>query len=373
MIPFRHLLAASLLLIGFPDAGLSQTQPDLETIKAMTHECDSFLAAMPAERQHRQALAVRAAMRGDTAALRDIRRSRSQAPALPNGVEARYVRPDLCLFIPTRTAGRTGDKTGQSETAGRTDAAGRTEGAARTKTAMQPARLRPALLYLHGGGWAFGSINSCTSFCAAVALAGDCIVAALDYRLAPAHPYPAALDDTREAFRLLRTEGTAWGIDTARVSIGGDSAGGNLAFAAAMTLSGVRSIVPIYPVTLLYEAPSASWTRYAKGYGNDAELLLAFEEAYAGGRAREPLASVGLASDSMLRRLPSAWVISAERDILLDQTTALVARIRRLGTVPVTQRVYPGTTHLFITVPGQPTAFRRAVEETARFIGGAAQ
>lgn len=347
MNPLRHLLAATLLLIGLPGAGLAQTQTDLETIKAMTHECDSFLAAMPAGRQHAQALAVRAAMRGDTTALCDIRRSRSQAPTLPDDIEARYVRPDLCLFIPKRT--------GTAE------------------AAAQPSRLRPALLYLHGGGWAFGSINSCASFCAAVALAGDCVVAALDYRLAPAHPYPAALDDTREAFNLLRTEGAAWGIDTARVSIGGDSAGGNLAFAAAMSLSGVRSIVPIYPVTLLYEAPSASWTRYAKGYGNDAELLLAFEEAYGGSHAREPLASVGLAPDSMLRRLPPVWVISAERDILLDQTTALVERLRRLGTVPVTQRVYPGTTHLFITVPGQPTAFRRAVEETARFIGGDGQ
>lgn len=339
---YRHfpsppaLLAIAVLSLFLPSVAQT-TRPDAATSRKMATECDHFLASLPAGLQHRQAVAIREALSGHPATLQEIRRSRNRRPALPAEVDTFSLAPNLMLFSRHDTSGRH----------------------------------RPVLLYLHGGGWTFGSINSCARFCAAVASAGDCAVAALDYRLAPEHPYPAALDDVHNACELLRRSAEACGLDTAAVYVGGDSAGGNLAIAAAMKRRDLAGIIPIYPVTLLYAAPSASWADYAAGYGNDAELLLTFYDAYLGahpGLSHDPFVSIGLAPDSLLRRLPRSLFISASRDILYDQTADLVSRLRTLGAPEVIHRVYPGSTHLFITVPGQPTAFDRAVKDVVRFM-----
>ena len=113
-------------------------------------------------------------------------------------------------------------------------------------------------------------------------------MAALDYSLAPASPFPAPLADCQQAFAYLRAHAAEWGCDSARVSVGGDSAGGNLALATALSVPGVNSVIPIYPVTELFTRRSHSWRKYGKGYGNDAELLEAFNEAYAQGAAAPP-------------------------------------------------------------------------------------
>ena len=314
-----------------------QTSPSPDKQQRMLAEEKEFLANMKPGLQHTQMLAVRAAMNGDDTALQQIRRSRNQAPALPEGVTASYPTADLCLFTPSRTA----------------------------------ARKRPLLLYLHGGGWCFGSINSCARFCATLALEADCCVAALDYRLSPAHPFPAPLDDCRRAFAYLRQHADAWGCDSTQVAVGGDSAGGNLALATALSTKGVSRVVPIYPVTRLYTRVTPSWTDYAQGYGDDAELLEAFCEAYARGEEHNPLVSVELAADDALRSLPPMCLISAGHDILFDQTTQLAQRLQRLGH-RLTYHVFPTATHLFITVPGQSTAFAEAVSVVARFLNAPA-
>lgn len=130
--------------------------PDSIRQQKMLEEEQDFLANMKPGLQHIQMMAVRKAMEGNDTELQQIRQSRNQPPTLPEGVKTFYPRENICLFSPKHE----------------TD------------------RKRPILLYLHGGGWCFGSINSCARFCAAVALEADCLVAALDYRLAPAHPYP---------------------------------------------------------------------------------------------------------------------------------------------------------------------------------------
>lgn len=199
----------------------------------------------------------------------------------------------------------------------------------------------------------------------------DCCVATLDYRLSPAHPFPAPLDDCRRAFAYLRQHADAWGCDSTQVAVGGDSAGGNLALATALSTEGVSRVVPIYPVTRLYTRVTPSWTDYAQGYGDDAELLEAFCEAYARGEEHNPLVSVELAADDTLRSLPPMCLISAGHDILFDQTTQLAHRLQRLGH-RLTYHVFPTATHLFITVPGQPTAFAEAVSAVARFLNAPA-
>lgn len=315
------------------ESDIQQECPSAALQRRMLEEEQAFLRGMRPGLQHEQMLAVRAAMAGDDEALRRIRAGRNQAPALPEGVATSFPLTDLCLFAPVKA----------------TD------------------RKLPILLYLHGGGWCFGSINSCARFCAAVALAADCCVAALNYRLAPAHPFPAPLHDCQRAFAYLRRHAGEWGCDPDRVSVGGDSAGGNLALATALSVEGVHRVVPIYPVIQLHADETASWRLYATGYGDDAELLEAFCEAYAAGAQPDPLASPGMADDDALRSLPPVLLVSAGHDALFDQARAFATRLRRLSH-PVAYHVYPTATHLFITVPGQPTAFAEAVKTVADFL-----
>ncbi len=329
-----QIFIAVLALIASSATSTAQTvYPDSAIRQRMQTEEREFLSSMKPGLQHTQMLAVRKAMQGDDSDLQQIRASRNQVQVLPEAVNAYYPTPDICLFIPKSNA----------------------------------KHKRPILLYLHGGGWCFGSINSCARFCAAVALEGDCAVAALNYRLAPAHPYPAALEDIRQAVSYLRTNAAHWGCDSTQIAVGGDSAGGNLALAAGMSVPGIDKIIPIYPVTKLFTEITPSWTTYGQGYGNDAELLEAFNEAYANHDERNPLISVGLSSDEALKSLPPALFISAGHDILLDQTAELVDRMNSLG-CSVSYHVYPTATHLFITVPGQPTAFSEAVTAVSKFL-----
>lgn len=321
------------MLCAWPFSLRAQTLPSRSEQRQMQQEEQTFLRNMKPRLQHTQMLAVRAGIAGDCAPLEAIRKSRNTAPTLPEGVTISDITPTLRLFCPTK----------------------------------QGREAMPVLLYLHGGGWCFGSINSCARFCASVAKEAQCCVVALNYRLSPEHPYPTPLTDCQEAFAFLKQHAQEWGGDTARISIGGDSAGGNLAIATALSTSGVRSVIPVYPVIKLFTEPSPSWTTYAQGYGDDAELLEAFNEAYARGQDHSPLVSVGLAPDSLLKRLPPMLFISAGHDILYDQGRDFVSRAKRAG-VSTDYHLFPTATHLFITVSGQPTAFNRAVRLVAKFL-----
>lgn len=307
--------------------------PSEQIIGQMQIEERAFLCGMPSGLQHRQMLAVRDAMRGDYSALDQIRLSRNVVPTLPDGIKTIRPTDNLCIFSPTEPSGRK----------------------------------RPLLLYLHGGGWCFGSINSCARFCASLALLSDCCVAALAYRLSPQVAFPTPLNDCKEAFTYLKAHADEWGCNPSRISIGGDSAGGNLALATALSVSDVHKVIAIYPVTKLFTESTPSWEKYACGYGDDAELLEAFCEAYAGSEANNPLASVGLADDDALRTLPPVLIISAGHDILFDQTAEFAHRLRALHH-PLSYHVYPTATHLFITVPGQQTAFTEAVKTVGSFL-----
>lgn len=158
------------------------------------------------------------------------------------------------------------------------------------------------------------------------------------------------------------------GIDASRISAGGDSSGGNLALAVALSdecRGALESLVLIYPVTKAFADGSESWRKYGSGYGLDADLMEAFNRAYLGGTDSENHAvSVGLCSGEQLRRLPRTLLVAAGRDILRDQGCELAeksgGRIERVE--------FPDAVHLFITVPGQDEAFRKAVDLTYEFI-----
>jgi acetyl esterase len=129
--------------------------------------------------------------------------------------------------------------------------------------------LRPALIYLHGGGWTIGDLDTHDVVCRALCIGAGCVVLAVDYRLAPEARFPAAYDDSVAAFRWARAQAQALGIDPHRIAIGGDSAGGNLAAAACLGLAqdAVRPVFQllIYPATD-QRAGAPSHERNGSGY-----------------------------------------------------------------------------------------------------------
>lgn len=325
----KHLFLALLLLL--PTALQAQ----------MAAEADSFLRALPAGLQERQAQAVAEAIDGDSAALLAVRNSRNVAAPLPDGVRARYVSPTLRLYAPAE----------------------RTEGE----------RL-PLLIYLHGGGWTFGSINSCARFCGALAASDKVLVLAVDYPLAPTHSSLDVRKACVDAYDFALAHADEWGADAQAISYGGDSSGGNLAIVSAYLQNRrgkdrVHSLVLFYPVTKAYNDRSASWRKYGTGYGLDADLMECFNRSYLGltGHPKDPLLSPYHLTKRQLRLLPPTLLVAAERDILCDQGRAFCAKAKESG-VRVVREQFSGAVHLFITVDGQPTAFARAVERTLRFL-----
>lgn len=300
----------------------------------MHTQADVFLQNMDSNLQHRQTLAILEAIKGDHSQLMAVRHARNMQPMISDNVQTRMLTENLRLYEPK---------------------------------GLQSQSL-PVLLYLHGGGWTFGSINSCGRFCNAMAASGMMRVVALDYRLAPEHPFPEGLYDCVDAIKYLIAHADELHIDPSRITIGGDSSGGNLAVATALSeacCGKIASLLLFYPVTKAFDDGSKSWELYGKGYGLDAEIMEAFNRAYTlHTDARSTAISVGLCSDDELQRLPQTLLIAAERDILRDQGKAFA---ERLGNK--VQRIeYKGATHLFITVRGQDAAFERAVKDAISFI-----
>ena len=129
----------------------------------------------------------------------------------------------------------------------------------------------------------------------------------------------------------------------------------------------LRSLLLFYPVVSAWNEASPSWKTYQKGAALDGSLMEAFNQAYTRGQAKHPFISPSLCPDSLLSRLPRLLLVAAERDILCDQGKEFTDHVKRLG-VTAHREVLPGTVHLFITVPGQDTAFRHAVSLAEDFL-----
>jgi acetyl esterase len=229
---------------------------------------------------------------------------------------------------------------------------------------------RPIFVYLHGGGWTLGDLDSHDAVCRRISVASDCVVVSLDYRLAPEHPYPAALDDTIAALHWVAEHGAEVGGDQTRLALGGDSAGGTLTAAAVMRLRDeggprVALQVLIYPAT---EASFEMLSFYENGVGyflTTADVVW-FWRNYLGGdpaTAADPYACPGRARD--LRDLPPAVVITGDFDPLRDDGDIYAHKLRAAG-VPVVARRFPGMIHGFVALPVEIPAGRRAIQMIAR-------
>lgn len=303
----------------------------------MREEADRFLQSMPDSLQDKQTAAILQAIEGDNSLLQVVRNSRNTPSPLPNNVIAEYVNSKACLYRPVGIE--------------------------------DPL---PLLIYFHGGGWTFGSINSCSRFCANTASSRKAMVLAIDYPLAPEHPFPEGLTCCVNAVEDAFTKATEWGVDSNAIILGGDSSGGNLAIATALQLINrlgycpIKSLLLFYPVVKAFSDNSDSWNRYGKGFALDSGIMDAFNKAYTKDFLN-PLVSVALAPDSVLKKLPRTVIVAAERDILHDQGLEFFNHLKELSVG--TQRItLPGTVHLFITVKGQEQAFQQAVKLTLKLM-----
>lgn len=223
--------------------------------------------------------------------------------------------------------------------------------------------LLPGVAYFHGGGWVVGSIDSFDTVCRRLANASGAAIASVGYRLAPEHVYPAPLEDCIAATRWLLGEGEALGIDTARIAVAGDSAGGNLAVGVARRLrADVRFQALVYPVCDA-GLDTPSYREFSEGFGLTAVGMQRFWNLYlAGEDGGDPDTSPLRATD--LAGLPPAFVLTAECDVLRDEGEAFAAALREAG-VEVEHRRYDGTIHGFWRWLAKAQVTHRAVEEVA--------
>jgi len=232
---------------------------------------------------------------------------------------------------------------------------------------------RPLVAYLHGGGWVVGTLDAFDPVCRALANASGALIASIDYRLAPEHPFPAAADDARAAVRWLAAHAQQLGADPARLGIAGDSAGGNLAAVTARRLrdderSGDKAVSPrlrfqalVYPVCdSALDTPS--YRDNGSGFGLSGESMKRYWELYLGGAdGRDPDTSPLRAAD--LAGLPPAFVLTVRDDVLRDEGESYARALEAAG-VPVTLRRYDGAVHGFFRWLAKAAIARRAVAET---------
>jgi acetyl esterase len=220
----------------------------------------------------------------------------------------------------------------------------------------------PLLIFYHGGGWVTGGLETHDNLCRFLAREAGVRVLAADYRLAPEHPFPAAVDDAAEVLRYAVAKAEDLGVDASRIALGGDSAGGNL---AAVTAHGAE--VDITFLLLFYPGVDASVRRRSREiFGNgffltDEKMDWFLDQYSAGGQDRhDPRLSIMLAED--LSNLPPTYIATAGYDPLRDEGEAFAERLAAEG-VPVVLRRHEGLFHGFANVLGVGGIFREAVSE----------
>jgi acetyl esterase len=231
--------------------------------------------------------------------------------------------------------------------------------------------LLPALVWFHGGGWVVGNLETHDPLSRAIANRAPCVVVAVDYRLAPEHPFPAALEDAWVATEWVAEEALGLGVDASRIAIGGDSAGGNLA--AAVALHARRGALPValqvlvYPVTD-FDLESESYRRLGTGLNLTREKMAWYWAQYLGSDdGTHADASPLRAAD--LRDVAPALVLTAELDPLVAEGEAYAERLRADG-VAVSATRFDGMIHGFLRMPALVDDADRAIDAIAAAVRG---
>jgi acetyl esterase len=243
----------------------------------------------------------------------------------------------------------------------------------------------PVVLYLHGGGFTVGGLETHDSLCRQLALRSGAAVLALDYRLAPEHRFPAAVEDSHAALLGLVQHAPTWGLDASRLAVAGDSAGGTLAAVAAILAAGqaqpapswappeaqaalaraLRAQLLITPGTTAH-ADTASHREFAQGYLLDADSIAWFFSHYIDSHQREDWRFAPLLAPE-LEGVAPALVLLAECDPLVDEGLAYADRLRWAG-VSVQLEQARGVTHDFIKMGRALPQALQALDAAAGFL-----
>jgi acetyl esterase len=231
----------------------------------------------------------------------------------------------------------------------------------------------PALVYLHGGAFRHGDFEAYENVCRFLAGEAGCRVIAVDYRRAPEHPFPAAVDDSMAALAWIETNAATLGIDPNRIALGGDSAGANLAAVVAQTAT--RAGEPhilfqmlLFPVTE-FGSNRPSMSAYAEGFNLDRDSLEYCYGLYAPKEQWQDPRISPLHADHV-ERLPPAFMLLAECDPLHDEGLAYAEKLKA-GGVSVTLVDWPGVIHDFILYEAMLPQAREALRETAHALKAA--
>ena len=230
----------------------------------------------------------------------------------------------------------------------------------------------PVLVYLHGGGWTLFSLDTHDRVMREYAARSGATVVGVDYALSPEAKFPRALEQTIGTVEWLHARGGELGLDAARMGVGGDSAGGNLAVATALKLRDSDKRGRLRAILLNYAAiDSECSSRAIEQYGGPA-FMLAGEEMRqfwtnylaSAEEAKNPYACPARAD---LRGLPPAFLTIAECDLLAEQNLVFARRLREAG-VDTEAVLYPGATHSFLEAVGIARVAARALEEGSSWL-----
>ena len=237
--------------------------------------------------------------------------------------------------------------------------------------------LLPVLLYVHGGGFTIGSLNTHDGLCRQLCRQGHCAVVSLDYRLAPEHRFPQAVHDTWDALVWLHEQGQVLGLDNTRLAIGGDSAGGTLSAVCALMARDARLPLALqllfYPGTTAHQDTPSHHT-FAEGFMLDRETVDWFFAHYIDPAERDDWRFAPLNADDHAGLAP-AWMGLAECDPLVDEGVRYADALRMAG-VSVDLEIYRGVVHSFVTmgrtIPEAKTAHADAGRALRHAFGHAA-
>lgn len=226
----------------------------------------------------------------------------------------------------------------------------------------------PIIVFYHGGGWVFGNLESTDGGCQLLAIAAKSIVISVDYRLAPEYKFPTPLHNAYDGLLWAYENATSFNGLADQIAVAGDSAGGNLATATALLATQqngptLTAQVLIYPVTDISKK-TASYQKYDKHYGLDAEAMDWFAHHYLGepSEQQNPLVSPLLAED--VSQLPRTLIIAAEADVLFDEGVAYYEKLQNAG-IPSQHLVMPGLIHSYFS---KMNFFEQQTKETATII-----
>jgi acetyl esterase len=232
----------------------------------------------------------------------------------------------------------------------------------------------PLLVFFHGSGFVLCSLDTHDGMCRNLCAGAACVVASVDYRLAPEHKYPAGIDDCVHATSWAAAHAAELGADPTRIAIAGDSAGANMAAVTALRLRdeggpALGGQLLLYPVTDYHTPGTPSYRENAEGYGLTLETMKWFWDHYLSDPSEAAHPHAAPLRAASLAGLPPALVITAEYDPLRDEGELYAERLRAAG-VPTAMSRYPGVNHGFMFWTGIVDKAGAAMNESCAWLRG---